>query len=86
VSDKIRETVTSEVMLKLREILCNANAVISENDDFISDLKIISDDLSCTFIPDLEDKFGVRGSQEQWYKVHLVRDSIELLTMLYKSK
>lgn len=83
---EIKRLVTDEVHAKIRDILCDRGALIQGKDDLISDLEIISDDLSLMFIPDLEDRFGIRGTQDEWYKVHTVGDSIDLLTRLYVAK
>ena len=58
---------------------------ISEPDldaDLTTGLKIISDDLSMRFVPELEAKLGVEASASQWSNVNTGRDAIRLFESL----
>lgn len=53
--------------------------------DLIGDLNIDSDDLSFLFVPELEEKLGIKVPVEAWLNVETVQDAVNILKR-YKSK
>ncbi len=81
-----RETVRKEVIAVIRDILGDENAEFGEDANLTTDLNIISDDLSFVFVPELQDRLGVKLSLKEWREIGTVRDAIDALTEHYKGK
>ena len=74
-NDQVKEA----VIQTLERILCAPRSTFRLTDDLVQDLRIASDDLSFTFVPELERKLGIKIPAEEWRSVYTGADACELL-------
>jgi acyl carrier protein len=72
------EIVQSKVFDIIQEILCDRRSLLL-SDRLVGDLRIDSDDLSFSLVPDIEQAFSIRVPIEEWGHVYTIEDVVNLV-------
>jgi acyl carrier protein len=73
------DLVRGKIVYIVKDILCDENIIINDNDDLVRDLKIDSDDLSYIFVPYITEAFSVDVPNFEWKKVNTIGDTVRLV-------
>ncbi len=73
------EEIESRVFDIIRQILCDRDRPLSLADRLVRDLKIQSDDLSFSLVPDVERAFSIRVPVGEWGHIYTIGDVVTLV-------
>ena len=72
------DIVTAVVLEVLRDVVDPSEREVLLTDRLVKDLRIDSDDLSFLFVPNIQDRLGLKIPVKEWRTVYTIQDTINL--------